>query len=56
MAHQEASGVATEYVQVTVPPRAAGRSLLKGTDLCAIAAGTSRSLRNDLTRRSITNE
>jgi hypothetical protein len=56
MAHQEASGVATEYVQVTVPPRAAGRSLLKGTDLRAIAAGTSRSLRNDLTRRSITNE
>ncbi len=50
MAHHEASGVATGCPQV------AGRSLLKGTDLRAVAAGTSRSLRNDLMRRSITNE
>ena len=56
MAHQEASGVATGYFRATVPPGAAGRSLLKGTDLRANAAGMSRSLRNDLTRRSITNE
>jgi hypothetical protein len=34
MAHHEASGVATEQLQV------ARRSLLKGTDLRAVAAGT----------------
>ena len=50
MERQEASGVTTEYLQVT------SRFLRKGTGFGAVAAGVVPASAHDLTRSSMTDE